>query len=244
MNSEYKRVPAHLKDDNVIPSVSELPSIITSIRHPRKRAVSIGPQSAADAWETLAYREKRRRESVSSTGAVSSDVIIQPSARVDLGPDDNYFPILASDEESGSYGVSTMSKPLPAIGSLQSSTTSRVDSYEKMMGQGTSPYIPPTQSTGPSENSRMSATGSEVQRQEEREEREMFSKLEKLRVRYDVEVVTKLIVYAGKLPKYHFSNMYNLLIKCRVNSGIAFLAVEGNPILFEITGLGMTMQKS
>jgi hypothetical protein len=45
----------------------------------------------------------------------------------------------------------------------------------------------------------------------------MFSKLQKPRVRYDVEVVTKLIVY----------------------SGIAWLAVEGNPILFELIGLGM-----
>src|SRR2546421_9665813 len=137
MDREYKRVPAHLKDDNVIPSVSEFPSIITSIRHPRKRAVSIGPQSAADAWETLAYREKRRRESVSSTGAVSP-VIRSPSASVHPDSDDNYFPILASDEESGSHGVSTMSKQPPAIWSLQSSATSKVGSYEKMMGQGAS----------------------------------------------------------------------------------------------------------
>ena len=34
-------------------------------------------------------------------------------------------------------------------------------------------------------------------REEEREEREMFLRLEKPRVRYDVEVVTKLIVYSG-----------------------------------------------
>lgn len=35
--------------------------------------------------------------------------------------------------------------------------------------------------------------------QDEKEEREMFSKLEKPRVRYDVEVMTKLIVYSGKI---------------------------------------------
>ena len=34
--------------------------------------------------------------------------------------------------------------------------------------------------------------------QYEQEEREMFSNLEKPRVRYDVEVITKLIVYTGK----------------------------------------------
>lgn len=32
----------------------------------------------------------------------------------------------------------------------------------------------------------------------EKEEREMFAKLEKPRVRYDVEVITKLIVYSGE----------------------------------------------
>ena len=39
---------------------------------------------------------------------------------------------------------------------------------------------------------------SQERRQDEKEEREMFSKLEKPRVRYDVEVVTKLIVYIGE----------------------------------------------
>jgi hypothetical protein len=58
-------VPGHLKDNDVIPSFADIPSIITSMRHPRRRAISIGPQSEADAYETLAYREKRRRESVS-----------------------------------------------------------------------------------------------------------------------------------------------------------------------------------
>jgi hypothetical protein len=37
-------------------------------------------------------------------------------------------------------------------------------------------------------------------REEEREEREIFLRLEKPRVRYDVEVVTKLIVYSGNPP--------------------------------------------
>ena len=38
---------------------------------------------------------------------------------------------------------------------------------------------------------------SDDQREYEREDREMFSGLEKPRVRYDVEVITKLIVYTG-----------------------------------------------
>ena len=62
--SEYSRIPKHHKDDNVMPSVSEISALFSSIH--RRRAVSIGPQSEADAYETLAYREKRRRASLSS----------------------------------------------------------------------------------------------------------------------------------------------------------------------------------
>lgn len=54
------------------------------------------------------------------------------------------------------------------------------------------------------------------EKEEEIERKEIFGKLEKVRVRYDVEVVTKLIVY----------------------SGIAWLAMEVIPVLFEYTGLG------
>ncbi|KAJ4306796.1 Long-chain base-1-phosphate phosphatase [Collariella sp. IMI 366227] len=65
--SEYKDVPLHVRDDNVLPNVADLPKLVRSIRGPgRGRSVSIGPQSAADAYETLAYRERRRRESLGS----------------------------------------------------------------------------------------------------------------------------------------------------------------------------------
>ena len=56
-----------------------------------------------------------------------------------------------------------------------------------------------------------------VEKSEEDATKELFAHLLKPRVRYDVEVVTKLIVY----------------------SGIAFFAVEGNPIIFELIGLGL-----
>lgn len=71
---QYKHVPKDLKiDENVFPSVSEIPSFLTSIRHPgRSRSVSIGPQSQADAYETLAYRDKKRRESLSSPNTTSA----------------------------------------------------------------------------------------------------------------------------------------------------------------------------
>ncbi len=35
---------------------------------------------------------------------------------------------------------------------------------------------------------------------DEKSDREMFSALEKPRVRYDAEVITKLVVYAGMFP--------------------------------------------
>ncbi len=55
-------------------------------------------------------------------------------------------------------------------------------------------YTPSTPGSGPS-----SRRPSAERRQDEKEEREMFSKLEKPRVRYDVEVITKLVVYTGKV---------------------------------------------
>jgi dihydrosphingosine 1-phosphate phosphatase len=183
---EYKKVPAHLKDDNVIPSVSELPSLITSIRHPRKRAVSIGPQSAADAYETLAYRDKRRRESITSMGALTPT----------RAPDGSgYFSPPASPVGSGPCAASTMSQA-PSSGKLPSS---KVGIYEQRMGNSAA-STSPTGSTDHQNFDMASMTDGVNDHEEEREEREMFLRLEKPRVRYDVEVVTKLIVYSGMQP--------------------------------------------
>jgi hypothetical protein len=57
----------------------------------------------------------------------------------------------------------------------------------------------------------------------EAEEREVWRRVEinRPRVRYDVEVVTKLVVYAG----------------------IAWWAVEGSPVIFEMVGLGLGERK-
>lgn len=129
------------------------------MRHPRRRAISIGPQSEADAYETLAYREKRRRESLSGGSRES-----------------------ASDSSA---------KP---NGTLLARKTSKLDQYEGMMGRGSpgsaaveevaniprsSPLPPPEFNTSRTD------------------EKEVFSQIKKTRVRYDVEVVTKLVVYAG-----------------------------------------------
>ena len=78
------------------------------------------------------------------------------------------------------------------------------------MGAPLSPRLAPQSSAGATSRN---FTSSSLQL----DEKELFSNLQKPRVRYDVEVVTKLIVY----------------------SGIAWLATEGNPILFDTLGLSV-----
>ncbi|CZT08176.1 related to sphingoid base-phosphate phosphatase [Rhynchosporium graminicola] len=215
--SEYKKIPARLKVDNVMPSVSDLPGLFTSIRHPgRGRAVSVGPQSAADAYETLAYREKRRRDSLTYGSDITSAVQSPRSPDPTFGKD--YFSSKGSLDKDGAVSqVSGFSEFLGVHnGGLPTPAQSRVGSYEQMMGQGHVVFAPATPpAAAESEN------GEEADmtfgQQNELEEKEMFSRLEQPRVRYDVEVVTKLVVYAG----------------------IGWLAVETNPIIFEIIGLGM-----
>lgn len=165
--SEYTRVPFKLKDREILPSVSDIPILLTNMRHPRRRAVSVGPQSAADAYETLAYREKRRRESESS-GTIQNEGKNASALNVD---------------NPNSSKPSTPTRP-------------NISAFEQMMGQGTvlqsSTNPPGTRAivTYPRTEDLNSSSG-------DQEEVEMLSKLEKPRVRYDVEVVTRLVVYAG-----------------------------------------------
>ena len=177
--SEYTRIPQLRKDDNVIPAISEIPSLLTSMRNPRRRAVSIGPQSQADAYETLAYREKRRRGSVSASYASGQPAML-----------DN-----PNDDQLNGYlkhaSVANGSILRPAL------TMSRLDTLESMMGTG---FDRGTQDRAiDSPPTELQTMKTEVCKKEQ-DEKEMFSRLEKPRVRYDAEVVTKLIVYSGKQP--------------------------------------------
>ncbi|KAK4655825.1 Long-chain base-1-phosphate phosphatase [Podospora pseudocomata] len=184
--SEYKDVPLHVRDDNLIPNVSDFPKVMRSIRGPgRGRSVSIGPQSAADAYETLAYRERRRRESLEGdNGGVKSKGS------------------LASLRESAAKlsGVDVFEDGGKSSGVQQQN--GRVAEFEKMMGTGTVVVA----------NEEEMVLGVE----DELGEKEVFSRLVKPRVRYDVEVVTKLVVYTG----------------------IAWLAVDLILVTFEMIGLG------
>lgn len=193
--SEYNKIPAHQKLDNVMPSVSDLPNLLNSIRHPgRGRSVSIGPQSAADAYETLAYREKRRRDSLTGDSEATS-----PSNRSPERP--------ANVDKDGS--VSQASGVSPKLGPNGNPTPaqSRVGSYEQLMGSGHVAFAPATPPVG-DEESPDQEPDIFVGQENELEEKEMFSRLEKPRVRYDVEVVTKLVVYTGKIPPPRFCYKY------------------------------------
>lgn len=190
--SEYKKIPSRLKVDNVMPSVSDLPGLITSIRHPgRGRSVSIGPQSAADAYETLAYREKRRRDSLTSASEVGTPSIRGLTSKKSV----DYFTTALDDgRDTAPSQVSSL-----GTGNLPTPGQSRVNSYEQMMGTGQvtfTPATPPASSSGG--NTEEEDGEIIIGSHNELEEKEMFSRLEKPRVRYDVEVVTKLVVYSGK----------------------------------------------
>jgi len=207
--SEYKNIPARLKVDNVMPSVSDLPSLLTSIRHPgRNRSVSVGPQSAADAYETLAYREKRRRDSLTiSSNELEAGSTIRRSSASPVRQNDRYLSSSINDDQNGSVSqASGISASLGgnSVGSSQAPIRSGVGSYEQQMGQGHVTYTPGVSNgIDDDEEDAEIIIGQQI----DMEEKEMFSRLEQPRSRYDVEVVTKLVVYTGK--KSHL-----LLLNC------------------------------
>lgn len=182
--SEYKDVPLHVRDDNVLPNVSDLPKLVRSFRGPgRGRSVSIGPQSAADAYETLAYRERRRRESLGSDAG---------------GPGGGGGARLKGRESvNGLREKAVVDGECSQASGVQSSSSGsgggRLAEFEKMMGTGKVVVT-----ADPSASADASGEGDlYLGQQDELGEKEVFSKLVKPRVRYDVEVVTKLVVYAG-----------------------------------------------
>lgn len=185
--SSYTSIPNMRDDDNVIPPASQLPQMLKNLAHPRKRSVSVGPQSASDAYETLAYRNRRRRESINSAdGTVLEDL-----------------------EWSSTSPAQPVTPVVEPVNGLQGRINTPPDSDTEF------------------------ADDILLKTEEENEKREIFMKLTKPRVRYDVEVVTKLIVYSGKShPSFHFA-MYSL------SAGIGWFAVGLDPIIFELVGLGM-----
>ncbi|KAG6026257.1 hypothetical protein E4U19_002724 [Claviceps sp. Clav32 group G5] len=196
--SEYKSVPPGSRLDTLFPKASDFPRMVEGIRHPttRGRSVSIGPQSAADAYETLAYRERRRRESISSNHSLRNK-----SSNLDLQNKDE-------DQPSKS--------PLTPGRQKHSSCSPSSDPPAHGHSHGYSYTHGPSHSNGEASSPRSVEEMGEVVEEPEPDDEEMFSRLVRPRVRYDVEVVTKLVVYAG----------------------IAWFATAQIPIMFEYVGLG------
>ena len=166
--SEYDKVPHDLKTDAVMPLVSELPQFISNFRHPRRnRSVSVGPQSEADAYETLAFRDKVRRDSRSSGSG--------PGAAQSIA--------VAHDVQAQTQALDD------TLRMRHQADDTVVDSDFTLVEMPTSNLTAPLHAE---------RTPSQERREDEKEKKEIFSKLEKPRVRYDVEVVTKLIVYTGR----------------------------------------------
>lgn len=256
--SQYSSVPELRKDDNVIPPASEIPGLLSSkLSNPlRRRNVSIGPQSEADAWEALAYREKRRRESLTSiaespqrptfersktesaTTSAQHHRAKTPSVQISAPDDDDTHQEEITTKKKSPHTPTKITLPPTPF-------ASRVQSYEQMMG-ATGPeafpdfYAPPLTPPAVTDHGLFTPNGSALsigvrggppnpldvpgldgsmlssnpQQAAEREaERKIFEQLQRPRVRYDVEVVTKLIVYAGMSPSPRMS--HRLLTLCR-----------------------------
>ncbi|KAK5942162.1 Long-chain base-1-phosphate phosphatase [Knufia obscura] len=186
--SEYQTVPDQRDDDNVIPSARDIPHLLTNFR--QRRAISIGPQSEADAYEALAYRQKRRRDSLreQNPSALRTEAIKDSEAGKD------YFePPKASHSRKRSLSL---------------------EEFRAQMG-ASADMLSPEAVGSPRAVDAKGSTGFSAE--DEKDKSELFATVQKPRVRYDVEVITKLVVYCG----------------------IGWLAVEGNPILFHHVGLSL-----
>lgn len=160
----------------MLPSASEIPSLLSSIRHPRRRRVSVGPQSEADAREFLANRQRKRQDR-SSKGSPSSTA----RSKLPTSPDEVASPGKATEppEPMPDAAVNTTRKGI-------STSSLQVKSMKASL------LTPPASDAGASSDSG---------KEDKENDRELFARLEKPRVRYDVEVITKLVVYAGKYLK-------------------------------------------
>lgn len=175
--------------------------MLGSLRHPRKRAISIGPQSEADAYEAIAFRDRKRRESLTMAGGSTNQ---NGSSTAN-----DYSHVSAT----GGAPAVVVTAPQPDYSYLNSSPA----------------LLTPTDASKTIEF----PTLQEMKIEDDKEDRAMFAKLQKPRVRYDVEVVTKLVIYAGESP---FA-----MIGCPVLTllGIGIIATDVGPIVFELCGLGL-----
>lgn len=228
--SEYGVIPPRLRVDNVMPSVSDLPGLLASVRGPgRGRSVSIGPQSAADAYETLAYRERRRRESVEGNGAAVATAVAAAGAVKGQQQSGSLLDLRGGGRAGSGEKNQNQNQKLDTAVSTGTGTNAsggwasdKVREFERQMGEGTVVLDLPSSTLSPSDglgvvgrhgskagggDGKKGKVGEEEeepamyiaqQNEDDLGEQEVFARLVKPRVRYDVEVVAKLVVYAGE----------------------------------------------
>lgn len=183
--SEYKKVPPLPKDDNVIPSPAQIPQFISNIKKRRGRAVSIGPQSVADAYEAVAYREEQRKRS----GSAGTD------ASVDI-------PEIAIEDTDQLSALRNFPAPSPRIlyrgGNVR--TPLNLPISLSSAGEQTQGWtVTPLCNIDERELDHFPdfALPPELADEFQHSDHDLLRNVAKVRVRYDVEVVTKLVVYAG-----------------------------------------------
>lgn len=167
------------RDDNIIPSASDIPSMLSSLRHPRRRRVSVGPQSEADAREFFANREQRRKASRPGNSPRRDPERKTLPAELDSRSSDiNHAKSSTASKVSEHIAKSAVTQNIEGISgaSLQTNLNDG-----KLLAE-------------PRSESKISYSESQ---DEAKNDREMVSALEKPRTHYDVEVITKLVVYAG-----------------------------------------------
>lgn len=121
--------------------------------------------------------------------------------------------------------------------SVNKRSGSKLDVYESQMGT-----VNPRQSPDAGNSAQSNSTTTDTYRIDEgsttTDEANMFSMIKKPRVRYDVEVVTRLIVYIGKsLPRSFHLQLLFLAILISSFVGIGVLVVDYMAYVFDFLGL-------
>ena len=160
--------------------------MLSAFRNPRKRRISVGPQSEADAREFIANREQRRRNDRSGASPHSRKPRKLPNANAD-GTRDVLSPLSKGPPERPSEDTTSANSNGSRTEALQ------VQPVEKNL------LTPPASEPGVS---------GDRGREDENNDRKMFSALEKPRTHYDAEVITKLVVYTGKCSCIVLSHLY------------------------------------
>lgn len=166
--SQYEDVPSSLPDTTLFE-----PENITSLftKAGRSRGDSVGPQSTADVYESIAYREYQKQKAAAAMNHRKPSRVTEEKINME-----------------GGGGLSSSSYMLPShmVRGGSGDDYYDQDSINNVQQQQQHSWYNPKSDT----NSH-STCAQEVQ------EDELMSQIVIPRVRYDVEVVTKLIVYSG-----------------------------------------------